>query len=187
MELVLEGENEITSDGSAAAIKLRNGDNVKLTISEESTGILNINMTGDEPINQVAIGERGAEGLFWQDALHDCGSLTINGGTIVTNGYIGEFDSHAFRMNGNGIVVAEDIVTSDIHDNWLVDSGLYFEREEDGQNALNVVGNVTINSPIPDENIYIGTGNSLTLGEGDVLDESKVNIDGGTLNAYKVT
>ena len=188
LELVLIGENEITSDGSAAAIKLRNGDNVKLTISEKSTGILNINMTGDEPINQVAIGERGAEGLLWQDALHDCGSLTINGGTIVTNGYIGEFDSHAFRMNGNGIVVAENIETSDIHKNWLVDNGIYYEKEEDGQNALNVKGNVTISSPIPDENVYVGEGNSLTLGRGYVLDADKVTIaEGGTLNAYKVT
>lgn len=188
LELVLIGENEITSDGSAAAIKLRNGDNVKLTISEKSTGILNINMTGDEPINQVAIGERGTETVFGQDALHDCGSLTINGGTIVTNGYIGEFHSHAFRMDGNGIVVAENIETSDIHENWLVDNGIYYEKEEDGQNALNVKGNVTISSPIPDENVYVGEGNSLTLGEGDVLDADKVTIDeGGTLNAYKVT
>ena len=188
LELVLIGENEITSDGSAAAIKLRNGDNVKLTISEKSTGILNINMTGDEPINQVAIGERGEEGLLWQDALHDCGSLTINGGTIVTNGYIGEFDSHAFRMNGNGIVVAKNIETSDIHKNWLVDNGIYYEKEEDGQNALNVKGDVTISSPIPDENVYVGEGNSLTLGRGDVLDADKVKIEeGGTLNAYKVT
>ena len=187
LELVLIGENEITSDGSAAAIKLRNGDNVKLTISEKSTGILNINMTGDEPINQVAIGERGTETVFGQDALHDCGSLTINGGTIVTNGYIGEFHSHAFRMDGNGIVVAENIETSDIHENWLVDNGIYYEKEEDGQNALNVKGNVTISSPIPDENVYVGEGNSLTLGEGDVLDADKVTIDGGTLNAYKVS
>ena len=188
LELVLVGENEITSDGSAAAIKLRNGDNVKLTISEESTGILNINMTGDEPMNQVAIGERGAEGPLWQDALHDCGSLTINGGTIVTNGYIGEFDSHAFRMDGNGIVVAKNIETSDVWDNWQVSNGIYYEKEEDGQNALNVKGNVTISSPIPDENVYVGEGSSLTLGEGDVLDADKVTIDeGGTLNAYKVS
>ena len=183
LELVLIGENEITSDGSAAAIKLRNGDNVKLTISEKSTGILNINMTGDEPINQVAIGERGEEGLLWQDALHDCGSLTINGGTIVTNGYIGEFDSHAFRMNGNGIVVAKNIETSDIHKNWLVDNGIYYEKEEDGQNALNVKGDVTISSPIPDENVYVGEGNSLTLGRGDVLDADKVKIDNSKVKA----
>lgn len=188
LELVLVGENEITSDGSAAAIKLRNGDNVELTISEESTGSLNINMLGDKPIDQVAIGERGEEGLLWQDALHDCGSLTINGGTITTNGYIGEFDSHAFRMNGNGIVVAQNIETSDIHKNWLVESGIYYEKDLEDQTGLNVEGNVTINSPIPDENVIIKSNGTLTLGEGDVLDESRVTIeDGGTLNAYLVT
>ncbi len=182
----IEGENSIVSNGTSdAAIKLESGEGFNTAeLIFDGTGHLDINMLGNSSVNQVAIGERGV-GL---DATHNCGTLYINGGTITTNGYIGEFGSHAFRMNGNGIVVAEDIVTSDIHDNWLVDSGLYFEREEDGQDALNVVGNVTINSPIPDENIYIGRGNSLTLGEGDVLDADKVTIaGGGTLNAYKVT
>lgn len=180
----IEGENSIVSNGTSdAAIKLESGEGLNTAeLIFDGTGHLDINMLGSSSVNQVAIGERGV-GL---DALHNCGSLTINGGTITTNGYIGEFHSHAFRMNGNGIVVAKDIVTSDIHENWLVDSGIYYETEE-GQDALNVVGNVTINSPIPDGNIYIGAGNSLTLGEGDVLDESRVKIDGGTLNAYKVS
>ena len=182
--ITIEEENSIVSNGTSdAAIKLETGEGFNTAeLIFDGTGHLDINMLGGSSVNQVAIGERGL-GL---DALHNCGSLTINGGTITTNGYIGEFDSHAFRMNGNGIVVAKDIVTSGIHKNWLVDSGIYYETEE-GQDALNVVGNVTINSPIPDENIYIGTGNSLTLGEGDVLDADKVTIDGGTLNAYKVS
>ena len=185
LELVLVGENAITSEGSAAAIKLRNDETVTLTISEESTGILNINMTGNGAVNQVAIGERGSSN--W-DPQHDCGSMYVNGGTIVTNGYIGEFDSHSFNMEGNGIVIAKDIVTSEIHENWLVDDGIYYETEEEGQNALNVVGNVTIKSPIPEDcPIYIGTGNTLTLGEGEVLDADKVIIEGGTINAYKVS
>ena len=185
LELVLVGENTITSEGSAAAIKLRNDETVTLTISEESTGILNINMTGNGAVNQVAIGERGSSN--W-DPQYDCGSMYVNGGTIVTNGYIGEFDSHSFNMEGNGIVIAKDIVTSDIHKNWLVDDGIYYETGDNKQNALNVVGDVTIKSPIPEDYpLYIGEGNSLTLGEGDVLEADKVTISGGTLNAYEVS
>lgn len=185
LELVLVGENTITSDGSAAAIKLRNDETVTLTISEESTGILNINMTGNGAVNQVAIGERGTSNV---DPQLDCGSMYVNGGTIVTNGYIGEFDSHSFNMEGNGIVIAKDIITSEIHENWLVDNGIYYETGDDKQNALNVVGDVTIKSPIPENYpFYIGEGSSLTLGEGDVLDADKVTISGGTLNAYKVS
>ena len=182
--ITIEGENSIVSNGTSdAAIKLETGEGFNTAeLIFDGTGHLDINMLGGSSVNQVAIGERGL-GL---DALHNCGSLTINGGTITTNGYIGEFDSHAFRMNGNGIVVAQNIET--FGDNWQVSNGIYYEKEEDGQNALNVKGNVTISSPIPDENVYVSEGSSLTLGEGDVLDADKVTIaEGGTLNAYKVS
>ena len=184
--ITIEGENSIVSNGTSdAAIKLETGEGLNTAeLIFDGTGLLDINMLGNKAVNQVAIGERG----FGQDALHNCGSLTINGGTITTNGYIGEFDSHAFRMDGNGIVVAENIETSNIHKNWLVYNGIYYEKGDDGQNALNVKGDVTISSPIPDENVYVGEGSSLTLGEGDVLDADKVTIaEGGTLNAYKVS
>ena len=186
--ITIEGENSIVSNGTSdAAIKLETGEGLNTAeLIFDGTGLLDINMLGNKAVNQVAIGERGVDGIFGQDALHNCGSLTINGGTITTNGYLGEFDSHAFRMNGNGIVVAQNIETSG--NNWQVSNGIYYEKEEDGQNALNVKGNVTISSPIPDENVYVGEGSSLTLGEGDVLDADKVTIaEGGTLNAYKVS
>lgn len=185
----IEGENSIVSNGTSdAAIKLESGEGLNTAeLIFDGTGILDINMLGNKAVNKVAIGERGTDwGGLGQNPLHNCGSLTINGGTITTNGYIGEFDSHAFRMNGNGIVVAQNIETSEVwDDNWQIESGIYYEKEV--HDRLNVEGDVTINSPIPDGNIYIGTGNSLTLGEGDVLDADKVTIDGGTLNAYKVT
>lgn len=183
LELVLIGENKITSDGTAAAIKIganNSGANATLTISDESTGSLDIQMAESDAGEMVAIGNTGAAGNRTIS-----GTLTVNGGTITTNGNLGAFDTRGYFMNGNGIVVADDIYTRG--DNWQVTSGIYYETEEEGQNALKVVGNVTINSPIPDENIYIGAGNTLTLGEGDVLDESRVKIKGGTLNAYKVT
>ena len=189
--ITIEGENSIVSNGTSdAAIKLETGEGFNTAeLIFDGTGLLDINMLGNKAVNQVAIGERGVDGgIFGQDALHNCGSLTINGGTITTNGYLGEFDSHAFRMDGNGIVVAKNIETSDVWDNWQVSNGIYYEKEEDDQNALNVKGNVTISSPIPDENVYVSEESSLTLGEGDVLDADKVTIaDGGTLNAYKVT
>lgn len=187
--ITIEEENSIVSNRTSdAAIKLESGEGLNAAeLIFDGTGILDINMLGNKAVNKVAIGERGTDwGGLGQNPLHNCGSLTINGGTITTNGYIGEFDSHAFRMNGNGIVVAQNIETSDVwDDNWQIESGIYYEKEV--HKGLNVEGDVTINSPIPDGNIYIGTGNSLTLGEGDVLDESRVKIDGGTLNAYKVS
>ena len=186
VSITIDGENSIVSNGTAdAAIKLETGEGFNTAeLIFNGTGILDINMLGTEAINQVAIGERGA-GI---DAMHNCGTLYINGGTIITNGYIGEFDSHSFNMEGNGIVIAKDIVTSEIHENWLVDDGIYYETEEEGQNALNVVGNVTIKSPIPEGYpLYIGEGSSLTLGEGDALEADKVTISGGTLNAYEVS
>ncbi len=188
--ITIEEENSIVSNGTSdAAIKLESGEGLNAAeLIFDGTGILDINMLGNKAVNKVAIGERGTDGgVLGQDPLHNCGSLTINGGTITTNGYIGEFDSHAFRMKGNGIVVAQNIETSDVwDDNWQIESGIYYEKEV--HKGLNVEGDVTINSPIPDENVIIKSNGTLTLGEGDVLDESRVTIeDGGTLNAYKVT
>ena len=126
--ITIEEENSIVSNGTSdAAIKLESGEGLNAAeLIFDGTGILDINMLGSSAVNQVAIGERGTD---W-NPLHNCGSLTINGGTITTNGYIGEFDSHAFRMKGNGIVVAQNIETSDVwDDNWQIESGIYYEKE----------------------------------------------------------
>ena len=184
LELVLIGENKITSEGTAAAVKIgedNTGANATLTISEGSTGSLDIQLDEDRAEEMVAIGNTGAAG-------NRCisGTLTVNGGTITTNGNLGAFGTRGYYMNGNGIVVADDIYTQG--NNWQIDSGIYYETEEEGQNALNVVGDVTIKSPIPEDYpLYIGEGNSLTLGEGDVLEADKVTISGGTLKAYEVS
>ena len=195
-KFILLGENKIISKGIGGAVGLQNvaaidiATNSSMTITEESSGILEIEMTSNDRTEQTAIGS----GAYASEATNS-GSLTVNGGTIVTNGYLGDFDTHAFRMgrdgdnvlnSGSGIVIAIDIITGG--NNWLVSHGGFYETEVEGQNAINITGNVPLKSPIPEEyKIYLGEGNTLTLEEGQSLNEDQVIIEGGTLNAYKVS
>ena len=200
---VLIGENKITSAGniiahtqSKAAIDIASLSS--MTISEESTGVLEIEMTSDRGGEQVAIGAGGT------GRASDSGSLTVNGGTIVTNGYLGGFYNHAFRMGydeddkplaqGSGLVFAKDIVTEG-KGNWLISNGMYSESEAgSGERTAVVAGNnVILKSPIPERcKVSVATNDgkstTLTIDEGKSYKKSQIEVgEGGTLNAYEVT
>ena len=149
---VLFGENKITSDGAAsvisddAAIHIARAST--LTISELSTGILDINMNANSSQNMVAIGNAGNS----LDPFHDCGSVTVKGGTIKTNGYFGEFDIHGFRFQENAIVIAQDIEGYDRNTSDLRNGGLiYLDGNTTGEfhNAAEDK-DFTLNSPLPE-------------------------------------
>ena len=199
---VLLGENKITSKGIGGVIGKQDKAAIdiaslgSMTISEESTGILEIEMTSKEEGEQVAIGAGGT------GRVSDSGSLTVNGGTIVTNGYLGGFYNHAFRMGydkankpfgqGSGLVYAKDIVTSD--GNWLISNGMYSESEAgSGERTAVVAGNnVILKSPIPEGcKVSIATNDgestTLTIDKGKSYKKSQIEVGkGGTLNAYEV-
>ena len=199
---VLLGENKITSKGIGGVIGKQDKAAIdiaslgSMTISEESTGILEIEMTSKKEGEQVAIGAGGT------GRVSDSGSLTVNGGTIVTNGYLGGFYNHAFRMGydkvnkpfgqGSGLVYAKDIVTSD--GNWLISNGMYSESEAgSGERTAVVAGNnVILKSPIPEGcKVSIATNDgestTLTIDKGKSYKKSQIEVGkGGTLNAYEV-
>ena len=187
---IITGENKITSQGSDAAIKVYGAiaPGASFTVDESSTGILDIEMTGNN--SNVAIGDR--ESLA--GTMADCGSVTINGGTIKTNGNIGEFDQHAFRFGGNAIVIANNIEGFNYNAEERRSGGLLFLNDDtpyvgEFHNAADDP-EFTLSSPLPEPyKIEVRSGGvEVTIGEGQSLTESQVIIEeGGTLNAYKVS
>ena len=196
--IILEGTNTITSTGEMPAIRIGHlygsATNVGLTISDQSSGILTIQMQGK---SNIAIGNCQAGGN-----IGPCGSLTVNGGTIITNGVIGSFTGHAFRMGydgdnpssqGSGLVFAKDIVTKS--GNWLISNGMYSESEAgSGERTAVVAGNnVILKSPIPERcKVSVATNDgkstTLTIDEGKSYKKSQIEVgEGGTLNAYEIT
>ena len=185
---IIKGENKITSQGSDAAIKVYGAilPGASFNVDGTSTGILDIEMTGDN--SNVAIGDR--ESLA--GTMADCGSVMINGGTIKTNGNIGEFHQHAFRFGGNAIVIANNIEGFDYNSSDRRSGGLLFLNDDTpyiGEfHTPEQDPEFTLSSPLPEPyKIEIRSGGvEVTIGEGQSLTESQVDLQGGTLNAYKV-
>ena len=186
---VLFGENKITSDGAAsvisddAAIHIARAST--LTISELSTGILDINMNANSSQNMVAIGNAGNS----LDPFHDCGSVTVKGGTIKTNGYFGEFDIHGFRFQENAIVIAQDIEGYDRNTSDLRNGGLiYLDGNTTGEfhNAAEDK-DFTLNSPLPEPyKIELRQdGVKVEIGPEQTLNEDQLSGE-GLAKGYKV-
>lgn len=192
--LVILGENTIHSTGTDAAIKIPTdiAPGADLTISEESTGILNIIMDGNEDSfsDKIAIGNT-IEGN--SSDIYDCGTLSVNGGTIKTNGRIGRFNQHSFTFSGNAIVIANDIVGFDYNDEDMRKGGLLFLNDDTpyvGEfHTPEEDPEFTLSSPLPEPyKIEVRSGGvEVTIGNGQSLTESQVDLQGGTLNAYKVS
>ena len=185
--IIVEGENTIMSSSDPTpAIRVGNvygsATNVSLTI--EGTGILKIEMSED---NGIAIGNCQAGG-----AMGPCGSVTINSSTVQTNGRIGHFTGHAFRFGGNAIVIANDIEGFDHNDKDMRRGGLLFLNDDTPNvgefHTPEQDPEFTLSSPLPEPyKIEVRSGGvEVTIGEGQSLTESQVDLQGGTLNAYKV-
>lgn len=185
--IIVEGENTIMSSSDPTpAIRVGNvygsATNVSLTI--EGTGILKIKMSDD---NGIAIGNCQAGG-----AMGPCGSVTINSSTVQTNGRIGHFTGHAFRFGGNAIVIANDIEGFDHNDEDMRKGGLLFLNDDTpyvGEfHTPEEDPEFTLSSPLPEPyKIEVRSGGvEVTIGNGQSLTESQVDLQGGTLNAYKV-
>ena len=186
---IITGENKITSQGSDAAIKVYGAiaPGASFTVDESSTGILDIEMTGNN--SNVAIGDR--ESLA--GTMADCGSVTINGGTIKTNGNIGEFDQHAFRFGGNAIVIANNIEGFNYNAEERRSGGLLFLNGDtpyvgEFHNAADDP-EFTLSSPLPEPyKIELRQdGVMLEIGPDQTLNESQLVDDGGQVKGYKVT
>lgn len=185
--IIVEGENTIMSSSDPTpAIRVGNvygsATNVSLTI--EGTGILKIEMSED---NGIAIGNCQVGG-----AMGPCGSVTINSSTVQTNGRIGHFTGHAFRFGGNAIVIANDIEGFDHNDKNMRRGGLLFLNDDTPNvgefHTPEQDPEFTLSSPLPEPyKIEVRSGGvEVTIGEGQSLTESQVDLQGGTLNAYKV-
>ena len=186
--IIVEGENTIMSSSDPTpAIRVGNvygsATNVSLTI--EGTGILKIKMSDD---NGIAIGNCQAGG-----AMGPCGSVTINSSTVQTNGRIGHFTGHAFRFGGNAIVIANDIKGFDHNDKNMRRGGLLFLNDDTPNvgefHTPEQDPEFTLSSPLPEPyKIEVRSGGvEVTIGNGQSLTESQVDLQGGTLNAYKVS
>lgn len=189
VKLILEGTNTIVSNGEDAAIDLGNRDasatEIELIIDESSTGILNIQTANND---DVAIGNCYAGGN-----MSPCGSLTVRGGTINTNGRIGHFTGHAFRFGGNAIVIANDIEGFDHNDKDMRRGGLLFLNDDtpyvgEFHNAADDP-EFTLNSPLPEPyKIELRTeGVKVEIGPDQTLNEDQLINKGGQIKGYKVT
>ena len=182
--LIIEGTNLIQStEGkikALAAITVREGQS--LTI--KGTGILRAE-------GSVGIGHSTAS----------CGDITVESGTVVARGSnysiggnVSATPESQLTMGNGAFLVAYDdnqYKQSYFHiefDEKNVENGIYCNYRNDGSKATVYGDNVTLNSPFPNENFTIDlAGKTLTLGEGSYAREDQININGGTLNAYKVT
>ena len=171
--LVIQGENYIKSE-HGPAISVPRDDNTSLLISEASTGILDIQMSSSD---YVAIGNSYG-GSY--NTSRTSGEVEFQGGTIITNGKMGRFLDHHMNLNGNSIVLVEEI-DGNIDRN----EGLLAE----GSKTVTIYGDaVDIKSPLPEGySINVETGKTVSIGEGQSLTEDQVRLEGGTMVAYKVS
>ena len=188
---ILEGTNTIVSNGEDAAIDLGNleasATDVELIIDEKSTGILNIQTANND---DVAIGN-----CYGGGGMSPCGSLTVRGGTIKTNGRLGNFLGHAFDFGGNAIIIANEIEGTSYND--LHKGGLLFLNDEtpyigefhtpEDEPASDY--EFTLNSPLP-EPYQIDlreNGVKVEIGANQTLNKSQLIDNGGQVKGYKVT
>ena len=192
--IILEGINTIHSDGTDAAIKVPTDPvpGATLTIDASSTGILNIIMEGNENTfsDKIAIGNTIAGS---SDAIYDCGSITVKGGTIKTNGRIGRVNQHGFRFSGNAIVIVNEIAGFSYNDDDLRSGGLLYLNDDTpyiGQfHTPDNDPEFTLSSPLPEPyQIELrADGVKLEIGKGQSLNEDQLIDQGGQIKGYKVT
>ncbi len=192
--IILEGVNTIQSNGTDAAIRVPTDPipGATLTIDARSTGILNIIMEGNENTfsNKIAIGNTIAGP---SEDIYDCGSITVNGGTIKTNGRIGRVNQHGFRFSGNAIVIANEIAGFNYNDEDLRNGGLLFLNDDTpyvGEfHTPEKDPEFTLSSPLPEPyKIELrADGVKVEIGPDQSLTEEQLIDQGGQIKGYKVT
>ena len=188
---VILGENKITSSGRSGILNepaINIARVSTLTVSGKSTGILDINMTGSEEQNQVAIGNAGNN----LDPFYDCGSFTVEGGTIKTNGYFGEFDIHGFRLKENAVIIVKDIAGFDSNTDLGKGGLLFLDDDTPYVGKFHTAAEdpvFVLNSPLPEPyRIELRQdGTKLEIGEGQSLSEDQLIDLGGEIKGYKVS
>lgn len=168
---ILKGVNKIVSEEGPAIKVARDAEGslrTGIVFSEASTGLLNIQVNN----GGTAIGAKTG----WQ-----CGDITINGGTIQTNGKIsnGATLDRDFTMSGNAVLITKEIDWNNAKKS--INGGILFENSTTGK----MYGDVTLNSPLP-EGYVVDLTKTLTIGEGNSIYTDQIKENGGVLNAYKV-
>ncbi|MCI7285098.1 MAG: hypothetical protein PUK02_09075 [Parabacteroides sp.] len=168
---ILKGVNKIVSEEGPAIKVARDAEwslRTGIVFSEASTGLLNIQVNN----GGTAIGAKTG----WQ-----CGDITINGGTIQTNGKIsnGATLDRDFTMSGNAVLITKEIDWNNAKKS--INGGILFENSTTGK----MYGDVTLNSPLP-EGYVVDLTKTLTIGEGNSINKNQVQGDLQNLNAYDV-
>ncbi len=170
---ILKGENSIQSE-NGPAISVPHDVSTKATF--QGDGLLEITMQGGN--DKIAMGSSEGGGLGVT-----CGNIIIEGGTIKTNGTLGNFlTGRKFTLTGNGVLICSKINDGAL-DNRELTGGILFE----GENTMigTMYGDVTLNSPLP-EGYVVDLTRTLTIGEGNSINTDQIQPKGGTLNAYEV-
>lgn len=168
---ILKGVNTIVSEEGPAIRVARDAEGslrTGIVFSEASTGLLNIQVNN----GGTAIGVKTAG---------QCGDITINGGTIQTNGKIsnGATLDRDFTMSGNAVLITKEIDWNNAKKS--INGGILFENTTTGK----MYDDVTLNSPLP-EGYVVDLTKTLTIGEGKSIYTDQIKENGGVLNAYKV-
>jgi len=168
---ILKGVNTIVSEEGPAIRVARDAEGslrTGIVFSEASTGLLNIQVNN----GGTAIGVKTAG---------QCGDITINGGTIQTNGKIsnGATLDRDFTMSGNAVLITKGIDWNNAKKS--INGGILFENKKTGT----MYGDVTLNSPLP-EGYVVDLTKTLTIGEGNSINKNQVQGDPKNLNAYEV-
>lgn len=163
---ILKGTNTIVSKKGPAI-------SVPLDVSTQATfkgdGLLEIKMG---KADKVAIGNAG-DGL---GLPHTCGNVIIEGGTIKTNGSLGDFITKSLTLKDNGVLICNKI-----HGGRNLNGGILFENKKTGT----MYGDVTLNSPLP-EGYVVDLTKTLTIGKGNSINKNQVEGGLTNLNAYEV-
>lgn len=172
---VLEGISSITSqNGTDAAIKV--GTDSQLNISIESTGILTINTPNS---NNYAIGGRGIASV-------GSGTVYFDGGTIMTNGIIGDFEWHGMRLNNSAVLIANAVTGSRGNTSGLEDGGVKFIGGTTAGEIVDAATEFTLNSPVPDGYSINMKNKPFTAGKGAVINKNMV-LNASQINAYQIS
>ena len=167
--LVLHGENYIKSN-HGPAISVPHDANTSLLIS--GTGSLDIQMSSTD---YVAIGNSyvGSYGTS-----RTSGEVEFQGGTVTTNGKMGNFIDRHMNLNGNAVVIV-----GEIDGNIDRNKGLLAE----GSETATIYGDeVTLQSPFPEPyKINLESGKNLGLGD-QTLNIDQLIDNGGQAKGYKV-
>lgn len=172
---VLEGISSITSqNGTDAAIKV--GVDSQLNISIESTGILTINTPNS---NNYAIGGRGTASV-------GSGTVYFDGGTIMTNGIIGDFEWHGMRLENSAVLIANAVTGTRGNTSGLEHGGVKFIGGTTAGEIVDAANEFTLNSPVPDGYSINMKNKPFTAGKGAVIKKNMV-LNASQINAYQIS